>query len=188
MLITNPTLVVDNDLKFLEELRLSFKEINLKGEFFADVPDAINAIRSKSYAGAVLDLRIAEDSGLRILSSIYDLELTIPVIMISSYRSLSGAVAALKLGAKDYLLKPVTAEQIKRSLYTSSDEQPLMDFVIDQNEHLDDINVGDPISLEAIENEHIRKVVEREGSIAKAARVLKVNRSTLFRKKHVWSE
>lgn len=131
-------------------------------------------------------MRLGNDNGLSVISEIVSDAVNIPVVIVSQFRSLMGAVTALKLGAKDFLPKPFEAKKILNSLFSEDSPEHLLESITSDQYSNNEINLGDPVSLEAIENEHLRRVLNTEGNVAQAARILKVHRTTLFRKRHLW--
>src|SRR5256886_17407050 len=59
------------------------------------------------------DVRLPGMSGLDLLKRIREFDPVIPVIMVTAYGSIEGAVEAVKLGAFDYVKKPVDLEELK---------------------------------------------------------------------------
>ena len=72
----------------------------------------------------LLDLRLPESSGLEVLAQVRKLEPELPVVMLTAYGDVQTAVAAMKLGASDYLLKGFDLEElllvVRRTLETSA--------------------------------------------------------------------
>ena len=83
--------------------------------------DIINAI--------ILDLRMPGMDGLELLKWIKNNGLQIPVIMISAYQDVKDAVTAMKLGAKDYIVKPFDTEELTIRLKRIIDEQNIINKV-----------------------------------------------------------
>jgi YesN/AraC family two-component response regulator len=63
---------------------------------------------------AILDMRMPEMDGLELLAKMRERGLTTPVVIITAYGDLPHAVRAVKLGAIDFLQKPLTPEQLRR--------------------------------------------------------------------------
>ncbi len=74
--------------------------------------ECIDRTRSKSFAVIVLDLRIPDVGGIKLLEEIRRLHPETSVIIITGYSSVASAVEAMKVGACDYIAKPFTPEQI----------------------------------------------------------------------------
>ena len=118
----------------------------------------------------VLDLRLGADSGLSLARWILHYDDKIKIVIITGYASVSTAVKAIKLGAQNYLIKPVSVEEIINAF--ESDE-------IITNPCI----ATSPMSPKRLEWEHIQKVLlAHDGNISQAARALKMHRRTLQRK------
>ncbi|MGB8545583.1 MAG: helix-turn-helix domain-containing protein, partial [Azonexus sp.] len=93
------------------------------------------------------------------------------VVVLTGYASITTAVDAIKLGAVQYLAKPVEIEAI------------LGAFENDDDPDLDMVAPDEPLSVDRLEWEHIQRVLnENEGNISATARALKMHRRTLQRK------
>jgi two-component system NtrC family sensor kinase len=71
------------------------------------------------------DLELPDMSGLKILEDLNDLGITIPTIMMTGYGSEGIAARALRLGVKDYLIKPFTTEEVLSSVERALSESRL---------------------------------------------------------------
>jgi len=81
------------------------------------------------FGGAVIDLRMSGMDGLELLRWISREGPALPVIMISAYGEISDAVEAMKLGARDYIVKPFDPEELVLRLKRILAEQALHDRV-----------------------------------------------------------
>ncbi len=118
----------------------------------------------------VLDLRLGAESGLELAQWILQHDSNIQIVIITGYASVSTAVEAIKLGVKNYLIKPVSVEEIIQAF-----ESNLINVTQPVNQ--------DPLSPKRLEWEHIQKVLlAHDGNVSQAARALKMHRRTLQRK------
>ena len=108
---TPRVLVADDQPDVLEALRLL-----LKGEGFAidtakSPPGVLSAIESQDYDAVLMDLNYARDTtsgreGLDLLQRVQALDSTLPVVVMTAWGSVEGAVEAMRAGARDYIEKP----------------------------------------------------------------------------------
>ncbi len=183
----HPVLVVDDCILFLSDIVKSFHRIQCPVLTADSIEHAHQVLKRQACSGVCIDLQLGEQNGLNLLADLIQSTPHLPVLLCSQYRSFKGAVTALKLGARDFLHKPFEASAVLLSLFAENNQEELLESV--RSCHQDtqmEVNVGDPLPLEAIENEHIRRVIEREKSLSQAAHTLRVHRTTLFRKKHLW--
>ena len=93
--------------------------------------------------------------------------------MLTGYASIATAVKAIKLGADDYLAKPVTAAAVAAVLERGAPREP-------SDERAEPL---EPMSPRRLEWEHIQRVLaEHDGNISATARTLRMHRRTLQRK------
>lgn len=119
---------------------------------------------------AILDLNLGGSSGLKLIGAVRQASPQCRIVVLTGYASISTAVDAIKLGADQYLAKPVEVDAIVRSL---TDVQAP-----------DDDDAGEStLSVPRMEWEHIQRVLTGNGgNISATARVLKMHRRTLQRK------
>ncbi len=84
----------------------------------------LQELQSNTLDLVLLDLRLPKMSGLEVLAHIRKLEPEVPVVMLTAYGDVQTAVAAMKLGAADYLLKGFDLDElllvVRRALDTSA--------------------------------------------------------------------
>ena len=119
---------------------------------------------------AVLDLRLPDGSGLKLIEQLKAADAHTRIVILTGYGSIATAIDAIKQGATHYLTKPADADQIVAAF--------------DQLEPNADVAPATrPLSVERVEWEHIQRVLTGvDGNISAAARVLKMHRRTLQRK------
>ncbi len=105
-------LVVDDNYKIYKSLELNLKKEGFLSCDARNFQDAIAIMYSNRPDIILLDLALGEESGLDLLREIQKIDSTIPVIMITGYGTLESAVKAIKLGAFDFLEKPLQFEKL----------------------------------------------------------------------------
>ena len=75
--------------------------------------EALEAFAVSRFDLAILDLRMPEKDGLELLGELRDAHFSVPVVIITAYGDVPNAVRAMKLGAIDFLQKPLTPEQLR---------------------------------------------------------------------------
>lgn len=118
----------------------------------------------------LLDLRFGQQSGLEFISPLREALPDCRIVVLTGYASINTAVQAVKLGADDYLTKPVDFQVLKQSLFGSVKPST-------------DTSDSGFLSAEQIEWEHIQRVLaEHDGNISQTAQSLGMHRRTLQRK------
>ena len=118
----------------------------------------------------MVELKIAGESGLKLISTLVALDPDARIVVLTGYGSIATAVEAIKLGAVDYLCKPADADQVVAAFYHDAGD--------------DDIPLNtSPMSLKRLEWEQVARVLcDHNGNISEAARALSMHRRTLQRK------
>ena len=78
--------------------------------------EALTTLREQPYDLALLDLRLSDMDGLEVLSQLRKLQPEIPVIIITAFGTIEVAVSAMKMGASDFLTKPIDLDLLLLSL------------------------------------------------------------------------
>lgn len=106
-------LIVDDDKAHLSMLKTLLSSLGHSIEMVTDGKDAIEAAREKPYDLILMDVRMANIGGMEALQAIKEFNPSIPIIIMTAYSSVDKAVGAMKLGAYDYLTKPLNFEELK---------------------------------------------------------------------------
>lgn len=170
-----PLLIIDDDATFG---RVLARALGSRG---FEVINAMNADEARALARrhqpryCVLDLKLGEENGLRLIPDLQRLVPDMRILLLTGYASIATAVEAIKRGAHDYLAKPVDADAVVRALIDGDGPQADDDDVVDAPEA--------PLALRRLEWEHIHRVLtECDGNISETARRLGMHRRTLQRK------
>lgn len=106
-------LVVDDDVAHLNMLRIVLKSLGHTVETATDGGDAVRMAKEKPCDLILMDVRMTNVDGIEALRQIKEFNPAIPVIIMTAYSSVDTAVEAMKLGAYDYLTKPLNFEELK---------------------------------------------------------------------------
>lgn len=164
-------LVVDDDDTFRERLVRAFRE---RGYDAVGAPDGAAAVahaERESPEYAVVDLRMPGAPGLEVVKRLKALDAATQVVVLTGYGSIATAVEAVRQGATHYLTKPADLDDILAAL--TRDEAGAAPPGVP----------SEAPSLARVEWEHINRVLlECDGNISQAARVLGLHRRSLQRK------
>ena len=86
--------------------------------------DAINKFKEGEFHIVLLDLKLGADNGLNVLKELLAINPKIPVIMITGFGTISTAVEAMKIGAFDYVQKPVDFPAICKIIKKALKQSP----------------------------------------------------------------
>lgn len=162
-------LLVDDDEILCSRLARAMEKRGYEVRTANSIQDAIRIAEEFEPEFAILDLRLADGSGLEIVDKLREIVEDCRIIMMTAYGNIATAVAAVKAGAIDYLAKPADADMIERALLQNDDEA------------LPEVPL-DPMSADRVKWEHILRVYEMCGrNVSETARRLKMHRRTLQR-------
>jgi two-component system response regulator RegA len=118
---------------------------------------------------AVVDLRMPGPTGLTLIPRLKAAFADMRIVMLTGYASIGTAVEAIKLGATQYLVKPVDAHTIEAAFHDGGAPA---------------VPTGDELlTVERLEWEYIQRVLaEQNGNVSATARALNMHRKTLQRK------
>ena len=105
-------LIIDDSEKHGKTLARSLKQRGFSTYFAPDSLQGIPVFLNEKVDVVLLDVMLGQEDGLEVLQKLRKLDNTIPVIMITAYGTIPSAVHALKIGAFDYIQKPLEIEKI----------------------------------------------------------------------------
>ncbi len=106
--------VVEDELAHREALRRFLSKAGFDVTAFATGEEAVDRLAEESCSLLITDLRLPGMDGLAVLRRARELDSEVAVLLITAFASLESAVEALRLGAHDYLLKPLILEEVER--------------------------------------------------------------------------
>ncbi|HET6388915.1 response regulator transcription factor [Hyphomicrobium sp.] len=162
--------IVEDDASFAATLKRSFE----RRDYEVDVApgrDALNAILEQRTPGyAVVDLKLNGESGLACVEALHAHDPSTIIVVLTGFASIVTAVEAIKLGARHYLVKPSSSDDIEEAFGKAEG-----DSAVALTER--------PTSIKTLEWEHIHQTLVDTGfNISEAARRLGMHRRTLARK------
>ncbi|MDG1431250.1 MAG: ActR/PrrA/RegA family redox response regulator transcription factor [Paracoccaceae bacterium] len=161
-------LLVDDDEPFLKRLAKAMEKRGFSVEMAGSVAagQAIATARPPAYA--VVDLRLDDGNGLDVVEVLRAKRPDSRIVVLTGYGAIATAVAAVKIGATDYLSKPADASDIMNALLAPEDELPPPP--------------ENPMSADRVRWEHIQRVYELcDRNVSETARRLNMHRRTLQR-------
>ena len=160
-------LLVDDDEVFRERLARALRDRGYDVATAADHDGALQAASERKPDFAIVDLRMPGLSGLALIGPLLALSPGARIVVLTGYGSITSAVEALRLGAHDYLSKPVDAEQIIGAL-TGEAARPA------------ETAPAPSPTLARAEWEHIQRILaDTHHNISETARRLGITRRTL---------
>lgn len=161
-------MLVDDDDLWLKRLARAMERRGYEVLTAAGVAEGIELARARAPAYAVVDLRLADGNGLDVVEALRARRPDARIVVLTGYGAIATAVAAVKLGAVDYLAKPADADELDLVLTLGSVDRPLPP--------------DRPMSADRVRWEHIQRVYELcHRNVSETARQLNMHRRTLQR-------
>ena len=161
-------LIVEDDRSFLQRLAKALEQRGFTVSTAESVADGLLMVQQVAPAFAVVDMRLGDGNGLDVISALKKRRPEARGIILTGYGNIATAVNAVKLGAVDYLAKPVDADDVVAALLAQ-----------------DHATIGppeNPMSADRVRWEHIQRIYELCGrNVSETARRLNMHRRTLQR-------
>jgi two-component system, response regulator RegA len=161
-------LLVDDDEPFVKRLAKAMEKRGFLPETAESVAEGKAIAMTRPPAYAVVDLRLEDGNGLDVVETLRERRPDCRIVVLTGYGAIATAVAAVKIGATDYLSKPADAHDITAALLSRGEAMPPPP--------------ENPMSADRVRWEHIQRVYELcERNVSETARRLNMHRRTLQR-------
>ncbi len=161
-------LLVEDDKSFLARLARALEGRGFVVTVAESVADGLMHVERAPPAYAVVDMRLADGSGLDVISALKKRRPEARGIVLTGYGNIATAVNAVKLGAVDYLAKPADADDVVNALLALEGKVA--------------VPPANPMSADRVRWEHIQRVYELcNRNVSETARRLNMHRRTLQR-------
>lgn len=161
-------LLLDDDEAFVKRLARAMEKRGFVPETAESVAAGKDLVKARPPAYAVVDLRLEDGNGLDVVELLRELRPDSRIVVLTGYGAIATAVAAVKIGATDYLSKPADANDITNALLARGEAMPPPP--------------ENPMSADRVRWEHIQRVYELcDRNVSETARRLNMHRRTLQR-------
>lgn len=161
-------LLVDDDEPFVKRLARAMERRGFLPETAESVAAGKAIAHSRPPAYAVVDLRLEDGNGLDVVEALRERRPDCRIVVLTGYGAIATAVAAVKIGAIDYLSKPADANDVTNALLAKGEVMPAPP--------------ENPMSADRVRWEHIQRVYEMcDRNVSETARRLSMHRRTLQR-------
>ncbi|WP_209427105.1 ActR/PrrA/RegA family redox response regulator transcription factor [Pararhodobacter sp. SW119] len=162
-------LLVDDDEVFLKRLARAMERRGFEPHTATSVAAGKAAAQATPPAYAVIDLRLEDGNGLDVVEALRARRPDARIVVLTGYGAIATAVAAVKIGATDYLSKPADADEVVNALLNHADGTL-------------PAPPENPMSADRVRWEHIQRVFEQcDRNVSETARRLSMHRRTLQR-------
>ena len=161
-------LLVDDDETFVKRLAKAMEKRGFVPETAESVAAGKAIALARPPAYAVVDLRLEDGNGLDVVETLRERRPDCRIVVLTGYGAIATAVAAVKIGAIDYLSKPADANDVTNALLQNGESLPPPP--------------ENPMSADRVRWEHIQRVYEMcDRNVSETARRLSMHRRTLQR-------
>ena len=161
-------LLVDDDEPFVRRLAKAMEKRGFVPQTAGSVAEGRAIAMDRPPAYAVIDLRLGDGNGLDVVEVLHARRPDCRVVILTGYGAIATAVAAVKIGAIDYLSKPADANDIVAALLATGAAHPELPDQL--------------MSADRVRWEHIQRVYEMcDRNVSETARRLNMHRRTLQR-------
>lgn len=161
-------MLVDDDGPLRRSLERAMDRRGFRVRSAESLRDGLNLAHTIRPDYAVIDLRLADGSGIDLVRRLRELHPKTKIVILTGYGNIATAVSAIKAGAMDYLAKPADADDVINALLNSGSQLPPPPV--------------NPMSADRVRWEHIQRVFEQcNRNVSETARRLNMHRRTLQR-------
>ncbi len=163
-------LIIEDDINLASTLARRLTKQGFTCDVAHNQSDALLRARQIVPDFILLDMKLGDDNGLMLIKPLRNLLENTHIVLLTGFASIATAVEAMRLGANDYLTKPIDMATLLKALNNETSElQTSIDDAV--------------MSPERLEWEHIQQVLHsNNGNISVTARQLNMHRRTLQRK------
>ena len=163
-------LIIEDDINLASTLARRLTKQGFTCDVAHNQSDALLRARQLVPDSILLDMKLGDDNGLMLIKPLRNLLENTHIVLLTGFASIATAVEAMRLGANDYLTKPIDMATLLKALNNEKSELQT--------------SINDAVmSPERLEWEHIQQVLHsNNGNISVTARQLNMHRRTLQRK------
>lgn len=165
-------LIIEDDINLAATLSRRLTKLGYECKVAHNCTDALDIANAFLPSHVLLDMKLDQDNGLTLIAPLRRCLFGAQIVLLTGFASIASAVEAMRLGADDYLTKPVDMASLSQALTGVKSSSVPTQMI--QNKVM---------SPERLEWEHIQQVLQsNHGNISVTARKLNMHRRTLQRK------
>ncbi len=165
-------LIVEDESVFAKAVMKHLQRAGYKVDIAGDLATAREEYKNHSSDLVLLDMRLPDGSGLDLLAEINASMTNTSVLVMSAYGELEDAVSAMKLGATDYLKKPIDLEELLINVEKVLDKNELTQKLTNSAKR--EQHAAETVEFlgQCSQIKSVREQVERISNISKSAAVI----------------
>jgi DNA-binding NtrC family response regulator len=157
-------LIVDDEYQLLEAFKKKLTREGMEVFTASNGLEAISHIKQETLDIGLFDIKLPDTDGVELLEKLRELQPTAEVIMLTGYASVDTAIRSMKLGAYDYLTKPVKLSELHTVILKAYEKKQLKEKTIVLEEQLQRIEVHDRFIGESKEINVVKKAIGLVGN------------------------
>ena len=146
----NSILIIDDEIQICESIKMILDYAGYNSTYTTDAKEGLKKLANTQYSALLLDIQMPEMTGFDVLKKVKVSNNDLSVIIISAHGSVENAIKATKLGAFDFIEKPIDRDKLLLSVRNAVEQSNLL-----------------------IENKEIKKSIEGEGEILGESKAIK---------------
>ena len=146
----NSILIIDDEIQICESIKMILDYAGYNSTYTTDAKEGLKKLANTQYSALLLDIQMPEMTGFDVLKKVKVSNNDLSVIIISAHGSVENAIKATKLGAFDFIEKPIDRDKLLLSVRNAVEQSNLL-----------------------IENKEIKKSLEGEGEILGESKAIK---------------
>ena len=147
----NSILIIDDEKEICESVKMILDYEGYQTDYSLLPSEGLNKIDSSPYSAMLLDIQMPEMNGFEVLKRVKEKHLNLPVIIITAHGSIENAIKATKLGAFDFIEKPIDRDKLLLSVRNAVDQNKLL-----------------------LDNEEMKRTIFGEGKILGKSRAIQI--------------
>jgi FixJ family two-component response regulator len=181
--------VIDDDASVRNALKELFESVGLKVSLFKSPTEFLGYTIPDASCCIILDVRMPEMSGLKLQAELSKAEVQVPVVFLTAHGDVEMAVAAMKAGAVDFLVKPFRTQDLLDAVFTALEHdharRALQESISTLLECFNALSVREKEVLSRVAVGRLNKQIAAELGISEV--MVKVHRAHGMRKMHAKS-
>jgi len=105
-------LVVDDDSQVCKTVGKILQQNNYQVQTYTQPRQALQAVRKTPFDIGVVDIKMPDVNGVELIEKIKAEDDRVAIVVMTAYPDVQSAAATMRLGARDYITKPFTEEQL----------------------------------------------------------------------------
>ena len=122
----NSILIIDDETEICESIKMILEYEGYNVEYSTRSTEGVEKAINQKYAGLLLDIQMPEMNGFEVLKKVKESNPALSVIMISAHGSIENAIKATRLGAFDFIEKPIDRDKLVISIRNAVEQSNLI--------------------------------------------------------------